>query len=99
MSSIFESQRNFGPRQLFSKSVRSPISPPTRSFHRTEDPSRSKNPSPDEPNRSDQREDLNWIAAAQVIGAARAQMIQQNHQVTDFLNYKFGFLFVQSTIN
>jgi hypothetical protein len=50
------------------------------------DPSRSTNPSSDKPDRSDQREDLNWIAAAQAIGAARVQMIQHNHQVS---NHRF----------
>lgn len=89
MSSIFESQRNFGSGQIYSKSVRNPISPSASSLQSIEqkvDPSRSTNPSSDKPDRSDQREDLNWIAAAQAIGAARVQMIQHNHQVS---NHRF----------
>jgi hypothetical protein len=85
MSSIFESQRNFGSGQIYSKSVRNPSSPSASSLQSIEqkvDPSRSTNPSSDKPDRSDQREDLNWIAAR----AARAQMIQHNHQVS---NHRF----------
>jgi hypothetical protein len=80
MTSMFESQRNFGPNPIFSKSVRNPISPPTtKSDNMTlkpELPFKSE-----KPEKSDLRDDLKWMAAAQVIGAARAQMIQQQHQV------------------
>ena len=80
MTSMFESQRNFGPAPMFSKSVRNPISPPTM---------KSDNPTlkpalpfkSEKPEKSDLRDDLKWMAAAQVIGAARAQMMQQQHQV------------------
>jgi len=75
---MFESQRNFGPTPIFSKSVRNPISPPTIKSDtptlKPELPFKSE-----KPEKSELRDDLKWMAAAQVIGAARAQMMQQQH--------------------
>ena len=74
--SMLDPQRTYGSGPIFPKSGRNPVpvSPP----HRTEKKDNllnSENPSPDK-----KSDELKWMAAAQVIGAARAQMMQQ-HQV------------------
>jgi len=71
---MLDQQRAYASGPIFPKSGRNPVpaSPPPP---RPDKKDRSENPSPDK-----KSDELKWMAAAHVIGAARAQMLHQHQQ-------------------